>query len=52
MKKSDSWQNIDVGYAVDDRGNSLGILADGNMLLDKSLKTVGKICPMTKSFPT
>ena len=38
-------KNIDVGYAVDDRGNSLGILADGNMLLDKSLKTVGKILP-------
>lgn len=38
-------KNIDVAYAVDYQGNSLGILADGNMLLDKNLRNIAKILP-------
>ena len=36
---------ITAKYAVSDRGNNMGILADGNQILDKSLKTIAKILP-------
>ncbi len=35
-------RSIVADYAVDDSGNSLGILADGNMLLDKSFEKYRK----------
>lgn len=44
-KNSILGKNVDVDYAVDYLGNSLGLPADGNMLLDKSLKNIAKILP-------
>lgn len=38
-------KNINMDYAVDYLGNSLGMLADGNMVLDKSLKNIAKVLP-------
>ncbi len=38
-------KSINIGYAVDFWGNSLGLIADGNLLLDKTLQNIGKILP-------
>ncbi len=37
--------NVSVVYAVDFRGNSVGILADGNQILNKNMKPIAKILP-------
>lgn len=38
-------KNISASYATDASGASLGIIADGNLLLDKSLNSIAKILP-------
>ena len=37
--------NIKASYAVDIKGERLGVLADGNQILDKNLKQIAKVLP-------
>lgn len=43
--------SVSVVYAVDFRGGSIGILADGNQILDKSMKPMAKILPDMSVVP-
>lgn len=38
-------KNIDASYAVNQKGENIGILADGNLVLDKNFTPIAKILP-------